>query len=85
MTDLDAPESGFAVIHAAILGCDYRLAPAGLERECGCAAEVVCLLRRGRWPDAPHAVDYGVCVECVTPSATWSPAGPCGDCPPPPP
>lgn len=58
--------------HAArdllVRSCDHRVDAVGLERGdvCGCLPATRCLLRRGKWPDDPCAVDYGDCLSCLS-------------------
>lgn len=53
---------------ALVRSCDHRVDAVGLERGdvCGCLPATRCLLRRGKWPDDPCAVDYGDCLSCLS-------------------
>jgi hypothetical protein len=65
----------FAEQHLLVLGCDYRVVFAGLERDgCNCSdGGARCLMRRGRWPDTREVVDRATCVACVTTAPAGSP------------
>jgi hypothetical protein len=65
-TNVPPASSPIADRHLAILSCEYRIDPVGLEKSCGCTIETRCLMLKGlRQPGDPSLVTYSDCMECM--------------------